>query len=240
MAIAENLPRFLDDKFHFCCAYDFKGSSTSRFADTRIRRASTEGVIYGSHDLDTEYHGYIADDQPPLPSCSPAYRQTVENSFWFCTWWGQVSGSVLQSFQLAGTSNNEALPQIFAPALFPKATVRLVLILSVDGGPITQVEKSHLPTLLHGTLGNIRRRGYEWSTAAEVVWCHFPTTEDMLESMAGTPNLVHDWANTNGVTHDVHGRPTTLTCPQPHDLPAKAKRCTGLFKPSAGKNLSPL
>eukprot|EP00928_Gymnodinium_smaydae_P094604 TRINITY_DN7968_c0_g1_i1.p1 TRINITY_DN7968_c0_g1~~TRINITY_DN7968_c0_g1_i1.p1 ORF type:complete len:630 (+),score=34.31 TRINITY_DN7968_c0_g1_i1:41-1930(+) len=240
MSISESLPERLKPSVRFSSAYDFKGSATDRIANTRIRWIdSSDGsrtLVTSEHDFGLDYtvlglQSEHVPERPALRTCSDSARQSIENSFWFCTWWGQVSGSVAQHFHTVESVTCKKMPQIFSTSLNLRHALRVVIVVSIDGGPITQVEKSWLPQILLGVLSNVRRRGYDWSDAAEVLWCHFPTIEDMVSSLDGECNLVHDWTDGHSFSTDIYGRPTTLACaPDPN----RRKVGKSLFRQGVG------
>eukprot|EP00928_Gymnodinium_smaydae_P004132 TRINITY_DN11437_c0_g1_i2.p1 TRINITY_DN11437_c0_g1~~TRINITY_DN11437_c0_g1_i2.p1 ORF type:complete len:987 (-),score=102.33 TRINITY_DN11437_c0_g1_i2:154-2823(-) len=217
MEIAENLPRNLSKGASYTCAFDFAGSGTSNFVGSRIRTCRRRGlesvVTRGSQDFEKNLEAaYVNDTRPMLSSCSQRKRYAIENSFWFCTWRGQVAGALFQAFQTSVEVSCKVLPSIITQKVPDKhSKIRVVIVLSVDGGPITQVEQDWMPELIKDACANISRRGYEWGDDAVCLWCRFPTMEDMVRSLGGVQNLVHDW-DSAGHGKDMLGRPLNLVC----------------------------
>eukprot|EP00928_Gymnodinium_smaydae_P042731 TRINITY_DN28737_c0_g1_i1.p1 TRINITY_DN28737_c0_g1~~TRINITY_DN28737_c0_g1_i1.p1 ORF type:complete len:174 (-),score=24.51 TRINITY_DN28737_c0_g1_i1:303-824(-) len=100
--------------------------------------------------------------------------------------------------------------------------VKTVVCLTVDGGPITQVEKTLIPDIGKCVLSNLRMRGVPADVDCQILWCHFATMEDVLRSMDGVQNLVSDKDPSNlislAMTTDPTGEqsftviPTTFCC----------------------------
>jgi hypothetical protein len=71
-------------------------------------------------------------------------------------------------------------------------TLRVVVVISIDGGQISQGEKRLLPSLLRNTLSDLQRRGFKWAHTARIIYAQFPSVEDVLQSLAGVRNLHPD------------------------------------------------
>lgn len=144
----------------------------------------------------------------------------IEHSQWIAFWCGQVSGGVKAAlanirevgFPSKRVQRSARLP-VFRegsmwedPSYWTMAVsmmkeflpirgvgkLRTLVVLSVDGGPVTKVEKFHIPALVQNALSDLRCRHYNWTPHARIVWAHFPTVEDLLHSFDGLQNLVHD------------------------------------------------
>eukprot|EP00928_Gymnodinium_smaydae_P004134 TRINITY_DN11437_c0_g1_i4.p1 TRINITY_DN11437_c0_g1~~TRINITY_DN11437_c0_g1_i4.p1 ORF type:complete len:987 (-),score=65.52 TRINITY_DN11437_c0_g1_i4:156-2825(-) len=237
MEIAENLPRNLSKGASYTCAFDFAGSGTSNFVGSRIRTCRRRGlesvVTRGSQDFEKNLEAaYVNDTRPMLSSCSQRKRYAIENSFWFCTWRGQVAGALFQAFQTSVEVSCKVLPSIITQKVPDKhSKIRVVIVLSVDGGPITQVEQDWMPELIKDACANISRRGYEWGDDAVCLWCRFPKMEEMVRRLGGVQNLVHDWDRPGHGT-DTFGRPLSLICsPDANDR----KKCRSILRCSIAK-----
>eukprot|EP00928_Gymnodinium_smaydae_P082604 TRINITY_DN65924_c0_g1_i1.p1 TRINITY_DN65924_c0_g1~~TRINITY_DN65924_c0_g1_i1.p1 ORF type:complete len:650 (+),score=103.95 TRINITY_DN65924_c0_g1_i1:45-1994(+) len=86
---------------------------------------------------------------------------------------------------------------------------RTVCLISVDGGPITQVEKRHLADIGKSVVSDIRRRKNDWADEVQIIWCHFPSIMDLLASMSGCKNLVVDEDESRMIQRDQRGNSTT-------------------------------
>ena len=73
------------------------------------------------------------------------------------------------------------------PGADPEA--RVVVAVSIDGGPITQVERFLIPEISSSVISDVRRRAFSWGGGATIVWVRFPTVEHMLRSLDGEVNL---------------------------------------------------
>jgi len=75
---------------------------------------------------------------------------------------------------------------------FPgKSTHRTLIVITVDGGPVTQVEKSFVPSIAKNSVADLRRRGYGWESSTRIVWACLPTVKDLVSSLRGNRQLVH-------------------------------------------------
>eukprot|EP00928_Gymnodinium_smaydae_P085979 TRINITY_DN6974_c0_g1_i1.p1 TRINITY_DN6974_c0_g1~~TRINITY_DN6974_c0_g1_i1.p1 ORF type:complete len:438 (+),score=47.82 TRINITY_DN6974_c0_g1_i1:87-1400(+) len=220
MNILEQLSSRLKPEFtdHFNVAVDFSGSSSAHFCDSRIRyhdRKSDRDIL-GKED----FHSLSLD----IPD--EEKRKAIRNSFWYCTWCGQVSGALktaaatmgdvpLPAWKEAETVLGSQVGQGGFEGVYPsglflngnpgKTTKRVVVAVSIDGGIITQVEKENIPKLCKRAMSDLMRRGYKWASEVNIAWAHFATVKDMLDSLAGVPNLTFDY-DTEPVGFD--GMPT--------------------------------
>eukprot|EP00928_Gymnodinium_smaydae_P007374 TRINITY_DN12656_c0_g4_i2.p1 TRINITY_DN12656_c0_g4~~TRINITY_DN12656_c0_g4_i2.p1 ORF type:complete len:369 (-),score=49.03 TRINITY_DN12656_c0_g4_i2:281-1387(-) len=204
MNILECLPEHVISQLKISFAVDFAGSRNSQFADTRIHsfNAATGTLFRGQDDFKTDLRPDLSEapksearkqQLEKLPSCDEAYRRCVENSYWMSMWRGQITGALSSSLVHAPVKEVNGLDDILKYNC-PTSDfgMRYVVAVSIDGGPITQVEKAWLPDVFATTLSNLRRRGYEWGACAKILWCNFPTLEDCLRSLGGVQNLAMD------------------------------------------------
>eukprot|EP00928_Gymnodinium_smaydae_P016033 TRINITY_DN15976_c0_g1_i3.p1 TRINITY_DN15976_c0_g1~~TRINITY_DN15976_c0_g1_i3.p1 ORF type:complete len:360 (-),score=38.46 TRINITY_DN15976_c0_g1_i3:110-1189(-) len=172
MILAETLSLFLNDPQCWRVAVDFAGSSSANWCNTRKCDASgNTGKDDWNKDLTSlpEY-SYAQDD------AKEKQKIAIENSYWMTFWRGKVSGALMSS--LHSHADDAKLDGH-----------RVVIAVSVDGGPITQTEKAHIPSICKDVLRDVRSRGYYWSKDAHIAWCHFSKFEDVLASMLGFRNI---------------------------------------------------
>eukprot|EP00928_Gymnodinium_smaydae_P096465 TRINITY_DN8531_c1_g1_i1.p1 TRINITY_DN8531_c1_g1~~TRINITY_DN8531_c1_g1_i1.p1 ORF type:complete len:444 (-),score=73.19 TRINITY_DN8531_c1_g1_i1:1154-2413(-) len=122
----------------------------------------------------------------------------IADGFWFQYWRGKVKGALTavtvaapalkvdekivresQAFNVLGSTNESAC-------------CKVVIAVSISGGPISQVERAHVPDVARSALSDLRRRRYDWVHNTYIAWVHFESIEDMLNSMEGQRNLVLD------------------------------------------------
>jgi len=194
MTICENLNHHLKkDKFLksvMTLAVDFAGSTSGEFCKSRVRWVQDGNEIY-----EADAHPFSDD------------KKNIENSFWGSYWRGKVDGALTACLIHMGDrklpghekkretflggekmSQKESQGACFR-GIPGKWKIRVVVAVSIDGGPITQVEKSLIPCIRDNVISDLHRRGFSWSHHAHVVWCSFPSVKDLVRSMAGERNL---------------------------------------------------
>eukprot|EP00928_Gymnodinium_smaydae_P078960 TRINITY_DN63006_c0_g1_i1.p1 TRINITY_DN63006_c0_g1~~TRINITY_DN63006_c0_g1_i1.p1 ORF type:complete len:590 (-),score=92.44 TRINITY_DN63006_c0_g1_i1:125-1894(-) len=210
---------------------DFAGSSSANFCNSRIRHVAADGTITyckddWSRDLQKAFPDKEMDETEHL-------KLNIEHSTWLSYWHGKVSGGLTATFASMDELTCSAMPteeknlerceKILNDAQVPylgnisdddvkkgTANVRMVVMISVDGGPITQVEKTHLPPLGRDVLSDLRRRKYKWACACQLIWAHFPSIWHLCESLRGKRNLVPDEDPKHVFAWDTTGSPMTL------------------------------
>eukprot|EP00928_Gymnodinium_smaydae_P096281 TRINITY_DN8470_c0_g1_i3.p1 TRINITY_DN8470_c0_g1~~TRINITY_DN8470_c0_g1_i3.p1 ORF type:complete len:326 (-),score=22.34 TRINITY_DN8470_c0_g1_i3:530-1447(-) len=204
MRICESLHERLAPNITFTIGVDFKDSTSGQFCSSRVR--STNPLMYGKDDFDMDLTEACQEERPPLPTCSARMRMATENSFWISYWRGQVSGCLLTAIMSANESpkcEKSVMALIEGPhdyvgyeyisgetgAPSLREPQRVVVVTSIEGGPITQVEKTQIPSVCTAVLANLQRRQYSWAWRVCVMWCHFPCVEGFIESLAGRRNL---------------------------------------------------
>lgn len=201
MEALEYLQLSLDPEFDFIFGVDYAGSSSGDFCGSRIRHIGDDKTYTGAGDFMGGSKTYREElSRPPLPACSEEMRQNIENSFWICFWRGQVSGTISSCFSMAPKIDDPSVPGDFDDINFftVSGELRAVVVITIDGGPITQVEKAMMPSILSSVNTNMNRRGCgkdKYSTNTFIVWCHFPNLEELVLSMDGVKNLVADDAD---------------------------------------------
>eukprot|EP00928_Gymnodinium_smaydae_P073423 TRINITY_DN5662_c0_g1_i2.p1 TRINITY_DN5662_c0_g1~~TRINITY_DN5662_c0_g1_i2.p1 ORF type:complete len:713 (-),score=80.89 TRINITY_DN5662_c0_g1_i2:151-2289(-) len=199
----------------FTLAVDFKDSSSSLYCNSRVRWLDLAGKpLLGENDFTRKY---TLDDltremyrsaelewrEPDNQADSDSLNQSIANSFWSVFWRGQVGGALTGAFAAApdvavsyaeckerakNTEHTVVLNEIQGE------TARVVVAVSIEGGPVTRFERTQIPDVCRAVISNLRRRGYSWGASVALLWCHFDTVEDFLRSASGVPNLVR---NTN-------------------------------------------
>jgi len=171
-------------------AVDFAGSTSGDFCKSRVRWVQDGNKVY---EADARL---FSDD-----------KEQTEHSFWVSYWRGKVAGALTATLIHMGGRKlpehekrhetflgGEKMGQKESQSCFfrgvpGKDNIRLVLAVSIDGGPITQVEKSSIPSITSNVISDLRRRGFSWSNVAHIVWCSFPSIKDLIRSLAGERNL---------------------------------------------------
>eukprot|EP00928_Gymnodinium_smaydae_P037024 TRINITY_DN25770_c0_g1_i1.p1 TRINITY_DN25770_c0_g1~~TRINITY_DN25770_c0_g1_i1.p1 ORF type:complete len:416 (-),score=46.96 TRINITY_DN25770_c0_g1_i1:127-1374(-) len=200
MTICESLHKYFSkekldiDLAHcFTVAVDFKDSTSGRFCTNRIRTIDQDGRAVPDYEAKGMF-GNAKDE--------------IENSFWFCYWRGKVAGALSSVLLNMGDKplpeHNEKGPkaktrldktfgQYESKGVFINggigAPVRLCIAVSIDGGPVTQVEKEAIPDICKSVESDLRRRGYEWAEHANIMWASFKSVRELVESLAGARNL---------------------------------------------------
>lgn len=234
MEVLEKLDSNFKDEHKgiFTFGVDFAGSDTSQFVNSRFRHGASGLQLSGNDfdedwlcyqdDIASKFPDYLEDLKVQLPTCSPQKRCAIEHSFWLALWRGMVMGAVTAAFMKAkpidkpGDCWKSYLGTYSICQEGPSS--RFVLAVSIDGGPITQVEKANLPGIFKTVLSNVARRGGEWGSEAHILWVHFPTCEDFFRSMDGICNLTVDMDSTRGFEYanadDSRSKqfPLTLQC----------------------------
>eukprot|EP00928_Gymnodinium_smaydae_P044437 TRINITY_DN29641_c0_g1_i1.p1 TRINITY_DN29641_c0_g1~~TRINITY_DN29641_c0_g1_i1.p1 ORF type:complete len:782 (+),score=128.57 TRINITY_DN29641_c0_g1_i1:174-2348(+) len=214
------------------------GDFDKSFGHAKLKKDGTASSTgYAAFDGDSRQVGALSaalDEKKPENGIGARMQHfAIANSYWFTFWRGQVAGVLLSALisckeKECGQDDREELERsdgdglAIAQRTYKKKdrhgdieegkddkSVKVVIAVSIDGGPITQVEKEHIPGICRDTVANIRRRGYAWGDGAWVLWCHFPTLRDMLESLDGVDNLVHDHSF-EPIARDDCGKPTNF------------------------------
>merc|ERR1719350_2722298 len=145
-----------------------------------------------SVSMDASSADYAVDFEIPIP-----------NSVWFQYWRGKISGAIAQSLITMESKEVSVADCIATQGVVPNTftisnklcdteTVRLVVVVSIDGGPVTQAEKASIGAISRNALSDLRRRQYTWAPNAHIMWVHFPNTIDLLDSLQGARNLMLD------------------------------------------------
>eukprot|EP00928_Gymnodinium_smaydae_P032839 TRINITY_DN23689_c0_g2_i1.p1 TRINITY_DN23689_c0_g2~~TRINITY_DN23689_c0_g2_i1.p1 ORF type:complete len:877 (-),score=92.40 TRINITY_DN23689_c0_g2_i1:244-2796(-) len=204
-------------------AVDFKGSTSGKWCGSRIRFASSAAeTLEGAEDFTVSDGCFLARNAAfREKDHAQQQRMCIENSFWFSFWRGKVSGALAQTqisskgvHQPSGQAMREAQGLVTASASGDAAAsdpVRVVVAVSIDGGPITQAEKVAIPGVCQSVMADLRRRGFRWASKAHVVWCHFPSVAELVRSVAGERNLTHDHESER-IAEDLLGNPTSFRC----------------------------
>jgi len=216
MTIFENITKWLCEGVAFANMVDFAGGASADFCNSRIRcvqkgtDTSTQ-VLFCDRDFDAD----LTDAFPGTQQNGQAkFSLAVEHSMWFAYWRGQVAGGIKSALI---SQSDAVLPslqrqiELEGPYYeFGRKKVRLHVIVSVDGGPVTQVEKAHLPSIARQVKGDLLRRKYGWSKHAVIVWAHFPSIMDVIQSMDGACNLAYDFSPERTFAKDNQRKPTTF------------------------------
>jgi len=238
MEIVEHLPANLIEDVAFTNAVDFAGSTSANFCSSRIRWVDHSGEVVRC-DRDFDERDDLRRLYPHL-SDQEVLKIAVENSQWVGHWRGQVSGAIramLTTLREVGFPSKYAqwraggpifheqstwtdpspLTELFAKLKrsFPirgRGKLRVLVVLSVDAGPITQVEKTFIRDMISDAQSDLRRRHFPWMQRTRVLWCHFPTVADMLRSLDGDRNLVIDTNELHRFDTDCFDRSLTYTC----------------------------
>lgn len=205
-------------------ATEFEDSSAARFWESRIRTCTAAQTVNGKADLEANY-------QPAFRGpgeWSEALRQqmAIENSFMFCHWRGKTSGILSQAFidlgdvKLPGTETAVETPlgemsQASAQGLQvdKKAdektaeNVRVVVVVSVAGGPVVDTQRKHIPGVCKDVLKDLKQT-YAWADNAWIVWCDFPNVEEFVKSLSGSRCLTPD-SSTDAIQIDNGQNPTS-------------------------------
>jgi len=181
LAVVEELPRVLKEEFggRFSVAVDGRGSRAERWCqDVERRRVARKTEDVGR----------------------------VELSYWFCFWKGRVTGAMTQA--LVGNISTSVSPKDLLQGQAVQLSthdprVRMVVVVSVDGGA---AQEKQIPALCRDVRTDVQQKGYAWGPLAKIIWCHFPSVEDMLKSLSGLRRLdVDPGAESIGV--DSQGSP---------------------------------
>eukprot|EP00928_Gymnodinium_smaydae_P094164 TRINITY_DN786_c0_g3_i1.p1 TRINITY_DN786_c0_g3~~TRINITY_DN786_c0_g3_i1.p1 ORF type:complete len:466 (-),score=48.27 TRINITY_DN786_c0_g3_i1:455-1852(-) len=187
MRICEDLTKHLKEGVSFFNLVDFAGSSSIDLCNLR------------SHSIDegrrNSAHG-------------------IEHSTWLAFWRGKIAGGMVSAFTAQPDHPIKADQQLGAqgpfwrPMVLP--TVRVLVALSVDGGPVSQVEKLEIPKLLRSVTSDLNRRAYQWSASCHIIWAHFPHIDGLVASLNGERNLTFDMDDARCVRTDHSLLPTTF------------------------------
>eukprot|EP00928_Gymnodinium_smaydae_P086398 TRINITY_DN7048_c0_g1_i1.p1 TRINITY_DN7048_c0_g1~~TRINITY_DN7048_c0_g1_i1.p1 ORF type:complete len:590 (+),score=99.28 TRINITY_DN7048_c0_g1_i1:80-1849(+) len=236
MRMIESLSSHFRENVAFVNAVDFAGSSSGDFCSKRIREVHEGRVKTGKDDFEGGSHDLR--EKFPEADWPPELKDTnsIANSFWFCFWRGKVSGALASAFNTMPTTeyrDTRPLECMTKAAQVPSMIschFRCVVALSLDGGPITQVEKREIPSICKSVMSDIARRNNKWSKHCALLWCHFATVADLLASLDGKRNLRIDHCAENQIGQDIHGMPLTFCA---DDRNADDDTCThSLFKDS--------
>lgn len=208
----------------------------SNKSDREDYPATSGNVVYCRNDFEREDLRRV----PEFKHLEPKeYKEKcIEHSQWITFWSGQVSGGVkaaLANIREVGFPSREVqrasnLPTFREASMWEDPSywtmavstlkeflpirgtgkLRTLVVLTVDGGPITQVEKRHIPHLVQNALSDLRSRHYKWTAHARIVWAHFPTVEDLIHSFDGVQNLIHDDSEHNQFATDCYGKTLTF------------------------------
>eukprot|EP00928_Gymnodinium_smaydae_P038454 TRINITY_DN26524_c0_g1_i1.p1 TRINITY_DN26524_c0_g1~~TRINITY_DN26524_c0_g1_i1.p1 ORF type:complete len:704 (-),score=99.03 TRINITY_DN26524_c0_g1_i1:126-2144(-) len=209
MDICESLNWMGADRFTL--GVDFVNSTSGQWVGSRVRGKQDGKVLHSDSDFDADYTDLLNGKK------EDKFRLAVENSFWMCYWLGKTKGALTQALMSYSSASGLAVRKgkidmcDACGPVFRKLPGRLVIAVSIDGGPVTQVEKMHIPNICEEVLSDIRRRQYGWAADAHIMWVHFPTAEDLLKSFSGRTNLCVDYS-TKPFAFDMLGRPLTYTC----------------------------
>jgi len=178
MTVAESIPKELKEGIKWTNLVDFAGSTSGEICKQAVEHADGKGDF-----------GH---------SAGPPSATDIKNSFWCLYWRGKVGGGLTSSLiNMSPTQkeNNWGSEQLgaHAPYFVTEGTYRMVVIVTIDGGPITQVEKSLIPTIMKNVIGDLNRRKYSWVLGVRLVWTHFKTIEDMVQSLEGVRTLTVDY-----------------------------------------------
>jgi len=186
-------------------------------------------IITGRNDLDIDLTGAV--DMPGEVTEEARMVLAIENSYQFTHWHGMVIGALTNA--LVGSADRPVPPvdteidtrigkmsqassqglRIGAPDLsettFKQLKARVVVAVSIDGGVVEKVKKKFLKPICQEALQEMRRCGYPWVDNAWIVWCHFPSSGDFVDSLVGVRALVPDHTTERAIGEDSVGKPLT-------------------------------
>eukprot|EP00928_Gymnodinium_smaydae_P044879 TRINITY_DN29954_c0_g1_i1.p1 TRINITY_DN29954_c0_g1~~TRINITY_DN29954_c0_g1_i1.p1 ORF type:complete len:1034 (-),score=157.47 TRINITY_DN29954_c0_g1_i1:360-3293(-) len=177
----------------FTSAVDFAGSTSGKFCSSRIHHVSGGKTIYGNEDFDRDVSA--AEDFSELDMNDSEKRAAaIAHSFWVCFWRGATQ-SALKSVLISMPSERYTPFPGYGSNAWHKAielgaSSRTVIAVSIDGGPVTEVEKTMIPEICDNVVADLHRRAYDWANQAQVIWCCFPSVRHFLRSLDGEERLV--------------------------------------------------
>lgn len=211
MQIFETLPTSLKDNVVFANLVDFAGSTSERFCKSRIRHLDdSKKIVWCEGDFERDLCEAFPLDCEVWDEHLKKKR-AIEHSAWLTFWRGKVCGGMTSTLiSSKGHPTEDLQTQVDAEGpVFKINHVRLLVVITVDGGPVTQVEKSLIPDIARDVMQDINRRKYEWALQVQVVWVHFPSIVDVLHSFDGLRNLAPDFDASRIFSDDYQSKGTT-------------------------------
>jgi len=194
---------------------DFAGSTSKDLCDSKIRSlGGPSGTVYHAADFDQDLRGtpeynaefkdYLARHKGEFEERAKAPEATktldilakegfaIKNSQWNSYWRGKVAGGLCMALTMSPgkeVTDKELESLNIGKLQKGSSTLRAVIAVMIDGGPITQQEHREMPQICDDVVFDLRRQGYDWASNAHVLLVRFPDVEKMLQSLDGEPNL---------------------------------------------------
>jgi len=94
---------------------------------------------------------------------------------------------------------------------FSNFTIRVCIIVTIEGAAIENVQRRHIPRICKEVLKDLKRSNYPWAEDAWTVWCQFPNVDDFVRSLAGVRGLVPDHSSGRQIREDDEDKPITYS-----------------------------